>query len=109
SGLGGWKAYFGSMLRVVVSTVRTIAVHNERVADELRADYPGAPVEVIRMGGAAPPATPDAESRSRTEVRRELGLPDQAVVFAAFGKVTAEKRIASILRALGAIRAEGAD
>lgn len=109
SGLGGSMSYFWSMLRVVTGTARTIAVHNERVADELRAEYPDATVEVIRMGVGAPPATPDAEGHWRTRVRRELALPDEAVVFAAFGKVTAEKRIASILRALGTIRAEGAD
>src|SRR6266511_6434556 len=41
NGLGGPIYYFWAMLRVVMQTARTVAVHNPRVAEELRADYPG--------------------------------------------------------------------
>src|ERR1700704_4742318 len=39
-GLGGPIYYFWSMLRVVMRTARAVAVHNVRVAEELREAYP---------------------------------------------------------------------
>ena len=106
-GLGGSIYYFWSMLRVVMRTARAIAVHNARVAGELREQYGTVHVEPIPMGvpayETARGTSPDAE------VRRELNVPDRAFVFAAFGKVTPEKRILPILGALGALVAEGID
>ena len=102
-GLGGSIYYFWSMLRVVMRTARTVAVHNPRVADDLREQYPDVAIEVLRMG--VPAIEPDRVARA--SARRALALPDEAVVFAAFGKVTAEKRIAAILGALGALAEEG--
>jgi len=106
-GLGGPIYYFWPMLRVVMQTARAVAVHNERVAAELREQYGTVPVEPIRMGVAAYETargtSPDAE------VRRELNVPERAFLFAAFGKVTTEKRILPILGALGALVAEGLD
>src|SRR6185295_8222851 len=104
-GLGGPIYYFWSMLRVVMRTARTIAVHNPRVAEDLREQYPDAAVEVVRMGVAAI----DRDRTVRASARRALALPDEAIVFAAFGKITAEKRIAPILGALGALAGEGRD
>jgi glycosyltransferase involved in cell wall biosynthesis len=101
-GLGGSISYFWSMLRVVMRTARLVAVHNPRVADDLRTDYPGVAIEAIRMG--VPAIAPDADTRRR--VRQTLQIPDEAVVFAAFGKVTAEKRIPAILAALATLRRE---
>jgi glycosyltransferase involved in cell wall biosynthesis len=91
------------MLRVVMRTARLVAVHNPRVAADLRADYPGAAVESIRMG--VPAIRQDVEAGRR--VRHALQIPDDAVMFAAFGKVTPEKRIPAILAALAALRREG--
>ena len=120
-GLGGSIYYFWSMLRVVMRTARTVAVHNPRVADDLREAYPDVAIDTIRMGVplAAAGDTPlgaargkpsiDVSAALRTRARRELGLSDETIVFAAFGKVTAEKRIAPILQALGALVAEGRD
>lgn len=104
-GLGGSIYYFWSMLRVVMRTARLVAVHNGRVAAELAAEEPNAPIETIRMGVPAPAA----DTGSRAAVRTELGIPDDAVAFLAFGKVTAEKRIASILAALSGLVREGRD
>jgi glycosyltransferase involved in cell wall biosynthesis len=104
-GLGGSIYSFWSMLRVVVVTARTVAVHNSRVAADLHDEYPGAVVDVLRMGVRAPVAAPDAAAR----LRRQLSLPDNAIVFAAFGKVTAEKRIGPILLAFREVVATGAD
>jgi glycosyltransferase involved in cell wall biosynthesis len=104
-GLGGSINYFWPMRRVVLRTARTVAVHNARVAADLANDEPGAAIETIRMGVPAPRADPDARRR----VRIELGIPGEAIAFAAFGKVTREKRIPAMLQALGRIACDRRD
>jgi glycosyltransferase involved in cell wall biosynthesis len=96
-GLGGPIYYFWSMLRVVMQTARLVAVHNPRVAADLRDEFPDARVEAIHLGHPATPTFLDPAVRAR--VRAKLGATDTSVVFAAFGKVTAEKRVAAMLRA----------
>jgi glycosyltransferase involved in cell wall biosynthesis len=105
AGLGGPIYYAWPMLRTVMRTARLIAVHNPRVAADLRDQYPDARVETIRLGTPAPAPRADA----RVRVRAALGIDDDAVVFTAFGKITAEKRIAAIVRAFGALGAERSD
>ena len=102
-GLGGSIYYVWSMLRLIMRTARTVAVHNPRVADDLRNEYPDAPIEVIRMGVPAIDGSDDAYRRSR----HALSIPDGATVFAMFGKVTSEKRIQVVLRALASLVASG--
>jgi len=102
-GLSGSIYYFWSMLRVVMKTARLVAVHSPRVADDLRAEYQDTAIDTIRMG------VPPIADIDRAAARRRLGLPETAVVFAAFGKVTPEKRIAAILHALGRLVADGRD
>jgi glycosyltransferase involved in cell wall biosynthesis len=104
-GLGGSIYYFWSMLPAVIKTARTIAVHNERVAADLRDAFPDAAIEAIRLGTSGV----DANRAARDAVRASLGYSDSAIVFAAFGKVTSEKRIGSILRALAALVRDGVD
>jgi glycosyltransferase involved in cell wall biosynthesis len=104
-GLSGPINYFWSMLRVVMRTARLVAVHNTRLADDLRSEYTGVDIEAIRMG--VPAIGTDAGARRR--VRQALHIPDEAVVFAAFGKVTPEKRIPAILSALAVLRRDGID
>ncbi|PYQ71249.1 MAG: hypothetical protein DMG04_21880 [Acidobacteria bacterium] len=99
AGLGGPIYYFWSMLRVVMRTARLVAVHNDRVAAELRESFPGTPIETIRLGKATPSSSPDARGRTRAA----LGIPDRSLVFAVFGKLTAEKRIAPIVRAFSSL------
>ena len=106
-GLGGVVYYFWPMLRVVMATARAVAVHNARVAAELREQFPGAVVETIRMGVADLTGDAAWARGARASVRRQLGLPDDAAVFAAFGKVTAEKRIGALLRAVAGMKADG--
>jgi glycosyltransferase involved in cell wall biosynthesis len=103
-GMGGSISYFWSMLRVVMRTARAVAVHNPRVAGDLREQYPGVPIDTIRMGV---PLAAHTSRAHRTRLRRDLALPDDAIVFAAFGKVTPEKRMGPILAALGALVEEG--
>ena len=105
AGLGGPIYYCWPMLRVVMRTARLIAVHNPRVAADLGEAFPGARVDAIHLGTAA--IGPDAAARGR--VRAALGVPPDAVLFAAFGTITAEKRIGAILRAFDAVARERAD
>jgi len=105
-GLGGPIYYAWPMLRVVMETARLVAVHNPRVAADLREEYPGARVEAIHLGHPAS-GVPDTAARER--VRAALGVPARSVLFGAFGKITAEKRIGQILRAFAAIVREQAE
>jgi glycosyltransferase involved in cell wall biosynthesis len=101
-GLGGTLYYFWSMVRAVVATARTVAVHNPRVAADLGREFPDRAIETVHMG------VPDVTSAgdSRTSTRRKLNIPDDALLFAAFGRVTREKRIGPILRAVAALKSE---
>jgi glycosyltransferase involved in cell wall biosynthesis len=109
AGLGGPIYYCWSMLRVVMRTARLVAVHNPRVAADLRDEFPDAAVDAIRLGTSAIGSTaPGAAAAGRARVRASLGIPDEAVLFTAFGKLTAEKRIGAILRAFDAIGGEHA-
>ena len=105
-GLGGPIYYFWSMLRVVMRTARMIANHNPRVIAALREDYPEAAIEMLRMGVPAS-VSPGEAIDARARMRRELAIPPDATVFVAFGKMTAEKRIGSILRSFRALAGEG--
>ena len=105
AGLGGPIYYCWPMLRVVMRTARLVAVHNPRVAADLRDEFPGTPVDAIHLGTAPRAAGPAA----RSHVRAALGVPDEAVLFAAFGKITSEKRVGAILRAFAAVARERPD
>jgi glycosyltransferase involved in cell wall biosynthesis len=108
AGLGGPIYYCWSMLRPVMRTARLVAVHNRRVAADLREEFPGAAVEAIHLGMAAAGSSAAGAADGRSRVRASLGVPDEAVLFTAFGKITAEKRIGAILRAFEAIATEDA-
>lgn len=123
--------YFWPMLRPVFSTARQVAVHNARVAAELKAEFPDAAIDTISMGvpdplepfpqphvgagagagkllSASPPAGGpttgvDAVQKWRTTVRTRHHIPPDAVVFASFGLATPEKRISQAVNALAAI------
>lgn len=103
--MGGPVQYLWPMRRVALRAARRVAVHNTIVAEELRAENPAAPVDVIRMG--VPPIAASADLRAR--VRAALGIGESAIVFAAFGKMTAEKRIGPIVGALAALVDQGID
>lgn len=83
-----------------VSSPSVEAVHAPRSVDSSRMSPS---VDTIRV----PPQPVD--STTRAAIRGAHAIPDDAVVFAAFGKVTAEKRIPAILKALGALAASGRD
>src|SRR5205814_4151638 len=95
-GLGGPIYYTWSMLRVVMRTARVVAVHNQRVASDLRAEFPDARVDTIRLGTPAP----SAGDAARARIRSAVGVGDGALLFAALGKITAEKRMGPIVRSV---------
>ncbi|HUK36467.1 MAG TPA: hypothetical protein VLV86_21265, partial [Vicinamibacterales bacterium] len=88
-GLRGPAFYYWPMVRSVIESARLVAVHNEIVAGELRAAYPTATVERLHLG--VPPMTPSPAARPRVRLRHHI--PDESLVFIAFGLVTAEKRV----------------
>jgi len=103
--MGGPIQYLWPMRRVVLRTARRVAVHAALVADELRREEPSTPIDTIRMGVPGIGASADARGR----VRAAFGIPPTAIVFTAFGKMTAEKRLAQMLDALEVLAAEGLD
>jgi glycosyltransferase involved in cell wall biosynthesis len=102
AGLGGAILHLWPMLRVPVESARLVAVHNAWLADQLRRQFPGVPVSRIRMG------VPDPLDGARVTpraVRARHAIGDDAVVFAAYGRVTPEKRLTRVVEALaGAAR-----
>jgi glycosyltransferase involved in cell wall biosynthesis len=104
-GLGGTIHYFYSMLRVVMETARLVAVHNPRVAADLRDAFPGVAIEAIHLGKPAL----DTNSALRAQMRATLGVRDGCTLFAAFGKITEAKRIRAILHAFSSLVRDGAD
>ena len=100
-GLLGSMTYFWPMLRAPVGTARVVAVHNPWLARELENAFPAARFETIRMGVSDPLET--AARDARRVVLERHGLSQDAVVFAAYGGVTPEKRIPQILTGFGSV------
>ena len=84
-------------IKLVVESARLIVVHNRRLLADLHERYPAARIEAIEMGVGDPLA---ADDRQASDVRRAHGIPNDAVVLAAFGGMTPEKRIPALLRAI---------
>ena len=93
------------LIRLVIEAARVVVVHNSWVADELRTKHPATAVRTIEMGvsGARPQAPGLSGAGFREEVLLRHRIPRDAVVVAAFGGVTPEKRIPQLLRAIAAI------
>ena len=89
------------MVRLVIDSARTTLVHNAWVAADLQQKHPGANIRATDMGVADPLDSPP-EGQSVPAIRARHNIPDGAIVVAAFGGVTPEKRIAQIIRAIGA-------
>ena len=95
-GLLGSLTYLWPMLRIVVESSRSVLVHNDWLADQIREAHPEATVDVLEMGVAEP----GSHIGSRSQIRSRHGIVEDAVVFTAFGKVTPEKRVREAMRAL---------
>jgi glycosyltransferase involved in cell wall biosynthesis len=107
SALGGSLYYVYPMLRWIVRTARLVVVHGEGLASEIRTAYPGVEVRTVRHGMIDPVRPGGREAASA--VRRRHGVPDAAVLFAAFGLVTPEKRVSAILRGFARTIGAGID
>jgi glycosyltransferase involved in cell wall biosynthesis len=122
AGMGDKMYQHWPMVRLVIESARMTVVHNRWVAEDLQQRYRSANIRAIDMGvadpleGASPDGRskapsdgrPEASSDGRSEdrlrqVRGHHGIPDDAVVVAAFGGITPEKRIPQVIRAIGAI------
>lgn len=97
AGLGESLYQHWPLVRLVLETARLTVVHNARVRHDLEQRYPSATLDAIEMGVADPAIVSDASRRDRHNIPRD------AVVIAAFGGVTPEKRIGPLIRALGAV------
>jgi glycosyltransferase involved in cell wall biosynthesis len=102
-GMGGTLFQHWPFIRLVVDTARLTLVHNARVARDLMERFPEARIETIEMGVADPLESIADPGAARDAVLRRHDLPADAVVLAAFGGVTAEKRLPQLLRAMSAI------
>jgi len=100
AGLGGTLCYFWPMVRVPVEAARVVAVHNAYLARELAHQFSGRDIERIHLGVPDPLAAP---AGTVLDVRRLHGIPDGAVVFGSFGRVTPEKGLTAVLRALAQV------
>ena len=100
AGLGGTLCYLWPMVKVPIEAARVVAVHNAYLARELAEEFPGRPIRRIHLGVPDPLASPAAPGR---DVRRRHGIPDDAVVFGSFGRVTPEKGLSGVVQALAQV------
>lgn len=97
AGLGGSLFAFWPLVRLVIDAARLTVVHNQRLADDLRQRHPGAAITAIEMG--VRDLTPVLPAEAAVRVRTRHGIPADAILVAAFGGITPEKRIPELLRA----------
>ena len=100
AGLAGSLYYLWPMLRVPVEAARVVAVHSQWLVSHLVERFPAARVTLIRRGVADPLRSVHVPA---PEIRRRHGVPDNAVVFAAFGQVTPAKGLTRVLTALAQV------
>jgi len=101
-GFDGAYYYQWPMRRAVIESARLVASHSRGATDELRAEFPGRPIEYVALGEG--PLTFDLEAGGQ-RIRTRLAIPAKAVVFGVFGALTREKRLPEILRSFAATRA----
>jgi glycosyltransferase involved in cell wall biosynthesis len=94
--VGDLLPYAFPLFRIPVEAARLVAVHNDFMAEALRAEAPGA--EVVRIPMAAEEAPVSREAVAGIRARHGIGA-DEFVV-GSFGLVTREKRVETIARAV---------
>lgn len=102
AGHRGMHYYFYPMLRPVIERARVLAVHNARLAADLRAAHPDTRIEVVTMGVPDPAAGLKPGPTYDATIRRRHGIDDSALLLVAFGMQTPEKRITSVMHAMRA-------
>jgi glycosyltransferase involved in cell wall biosynthesis len=100
AGLGATACYLWPMPHVPIQSARMVAVHSALLARDLAEQFPGADVRHVHMGVSDPLAAVRVPAR---DVRRRHDIPDDAVVFGSFGRVTPEKGLGAVLTALAQV------
>jgi glycosyltransferase involved in cell wall biosynthesis len=101
AGFDGSYYFLWPMVRSAVVGSRGSGVHTRGGARQLQADWPEALVDYVAlgMGREKPPPAEDGQ-----QLRRELGMPPDALLFGVFGGLTADKRVPTILRSFASLR-----
>jgi glycosyltransferase involved in cell wall biosynthesis len=100
AGLGGSLYYLWPMLRIAVEAATCVAVHTSFLVREIQEAHPEC--RCIRVASGVPDlAAPPVPAAA--EIRRRHQLPENAVVFGSFGRVTPEKRLTPVLIALAQV------
>ncbi len=104
---GGWAdaALFAlPSNRRLLASQRGVLVHSEWAAEWLREDAPGLAVRAVPMG-VPPGSVPDADAG--LELRRRLGIPEDAPLLGSFGFQTPIKRTGVAIRAMARPEMDG--
>jgi glycosyltransferase involved in cell wall biosynthesis len=94
--VGDLLPYAFPLFRIPVEASRAVAVHNAFMAEAIRAEVPGAEVLHVPMPAGATSVDP----RAVRDLRARLGFGADDVVVAAFGLLTPEKRVETVVRAV---------
>ena len=95
--VGDLLPYAYPLFRIPVEASRAVVVHNEFMAEAIRAEVPSAVVMRVPMPAAAIPSDP----RAVGDLRARLGFREEEVVVGSFGLLTPEKRVEAVARAVG--------
>jgi glycosyltransferase involved in cell wall biosynthesis len=85
-----------ALFRLPVEASRLTAVHNDFMAEAVRAAVPEAAVARVAMPASAAPVAPGAMAA----LRARLGLAPEDFVVGSFGLLTAEKQVETVARAV---------
>jgi glycosyltransferase involved in cell wall biosynthesis len=94
--VGTLLPYAYPLFRLAVEASRVTAVHNEFMADAIRAEVPGATAVRVAM----PMTAPHVASSTVAALRARLGLAPSDFVVGSFGLLTPEKQIDTVARAV---------
>jgi glycosyltransferase involved in cell wall biosynthesis len=94
--VGDLLPYAYPLFRAPVEASRATAVHNRFMAETVAAEVAGAQVALIPMPVVGVPVSAEA----RVALRRGLGFADDDFVVGCFGRLTREKRIETVARAI---------
>jgi glycosyltransferase involved in cell wall biosynthesis len=99
--VGDLLPYAYPLFRIPVEAARVTAVHNDFMAEAVRAEVPEAEVVRIPMAAERVSVKPEAIAA----LRARYGSPPDAFVVASFGLLTREKRLESVARAVARVAA----
>ena len=93
---GDLLPYAYPLFHLPVAVSRAIGVHNAAMARAIEEEVPGAAVVPLTMPAVRVPVSPEAT----IACRRGLGIRADEIVIGCFGRVTREKRVEAIARAV---------